>query len=345
MTEPTPHSRRTLLKAGLTGAAATLVLPSTAFAAAPLLRGDRPVLTHGVQSGDVTPGSAIVWSRADRPSRLVVEIARDPSFRHARRVPGPPTGPPTGGTGQVRVAGLAPGTEYHYRVTAESLDGRAKSEPLTGRFATAPVGRRDTRILWSGDVVGQNWGINPDLGGMTIFSAMAARRPDLFLHSGDTVYADGPLTETVALPGGRTWRNVVTAEKAKVAETLDEYRGQHAYNRLDANFKRFAAQVPVYAQWDDHQTRQLTTVQHRSTCSNAPSRCSLSEHGGGSTHHPGRRWWAPSLHRTEHSEPSVRYDSRWRRRELNPLGTLDRPPWLPNPPPPPEAPELPLGGF
>ncbi|HEY3479619.1 MAG TPA: PhoD-like phosphatase N-terminal domain-containing protein, partial [Streptomyces sp.] len=89
MTEPTHHSRRTLLKAGLTGAAATLVLPSTAFAATPLVRRDRPVLTHGVQSGEVTPGSAIVWSRADRPSRLCVEIARDPSFRHARRIPGP----------------------------------------------------------------------------------------------------------------------------------------------------------------------------------------------------------------------------------------------------------------
>ncbi|MER6796954.1 PhoD-like phosphatase N-terminal domain-containing protein, partial [Amycolatopsis mediterranei] len=87
MTEPTHHSRRTLLKAGLTGAsavAAGLVVPSTAFAAVPLVRRDRPVLTHGVQSGDVTPGSAIVWSRADRPSRLVVEIARDPSSRHAR---------------------------------------------------------------------------------------------------------------------------------------------------------------------------------------------------------------------------------------------------------------------
>jgi alkaline phosphatase D len=255
MTEPTP-SRRSLLKAGLTGAsavAASLVLPSTAFAAAPLVRGGRPVLTHGVQSGDVTPGSAIVWSRADRPARLVVEIARDPSFRHARRVPGPLVGPDSGGTGSVRVAALQPGTEYHYRVTAEALDGRTTSEPLTGRFATAPVGRRDTRIVWSGDVVGQNWGINPALGGMTIFSAMAARCPDLFLHSGDTVYSDGPLTESVTLPGGRTWHNVVTPEKSKVAETLDEFRGQHAYNRLDENFKRFAAQVPVYAQWDDHE--------------------------------------------------------------------------------------------
>src|SRR6266511_6374574 len=196
MTQPT---RRTLFKAGLTGAgalAAGLLVPSTAFAATPLVRRDRPVLTHGVSSGDVTTDSAIVWTRADQPSRLVVEVSRDPSFRHARRVCGPVLSPDTGGTGKVRVTGLPAGTEVHYRVTAEALDGRACSEPVTGRFATAPIGRRDTRILWSGDVVGQNWGINTALGGMTIFSAMADRRPDLFLHSGDTVYSDGPLTET-----------------------------------------------------------------------------------------------------------------------------------------------------
>lgn len=107
---------------------------------------------------------------------------------------------------------------------------------------------------------------------MTIFSAMAERCPDVFLHSGDTVYSDGPLTETVTLPGGRTWRNVVTPEKAKVAETLAEFRGQHAYHRLDENFRRFAAQVPSYLQWDDHQVRQLTTAYQRLPGKTVPKR-------------------------------------------------------------------------
>ncbi|WP_236793666.1 alkaline phosphatase [Amycolatopsis sp. GM8] len=249
----TEQTRRSLLKSGAMTAgalAAGLVVPTTAQAA-PLVRRDRPVLTHGVQSGDVTADSAIVWTRADKPSRMVVEIARDPSFRHARTIRGPLLTPDTGGTGKVRIPGLAPGTDFHYRVTAE--DGRATSEAVTGRFSTVPLGRTDTRILWSGDVAGQGWGINPDIGGMTGFAAMAARRPDLFLHSGDTVYSDGPLTESVTLPDGRIWRNIVTAEKSKVAETLDEYRGQFAYNRLDENVKAFTAAVPSYVQWDDHE--------------------------------------------------------------------------------------------
>ena len=245
--------RRTVLRAGAVGIGALAAgVPGVALAA----RG-RPVLTHGVQSGDVTTDGAIVWTRADRPSRMIVEVAygRDggADFRRARTIRGPLLTPETGGTGKLRVDRLAPGREVHYRVTAEDLDGRVGSVPLTGSFRTAPVGREDVRFTWSGDVAGQGWGINPDIGGMTAYRSMLARRPDFFLHSGDTVYADGPLAETVTLPDGRIWRNIVTREKTKVAETLDEYRGQFAYNMLDENVRAFASRVPSIVQWDDHE--------------------------------------------------------------------------------------------
>lgn len=148
----------------------------------------------------------------------------------------------------------------HYRVVAEDLDGRTRGEAVTGSFRTAPAGRDGVRFVWSGDVAGQGWGSNPDLGGMPIFGAMAARRPDFFLNSGDTVYADGPLQEEVTLPDGRVWRNVVIPEKLKVAETLDEYRGQFAYNLLDPQYRSFASRVPMIVQWDDHHVSQPTTV-------------------------------------------------------------------------------------
>ena len=36
---------------------------------------DLPQLTHGIQFGDVLSARAIVWSRADRPARMVVEYS------------------------------------------------------------------------------------------------------------------------------------------------------------------------------------------------------------------------------------------------------------------------------
>jgi len=241
---------RTAVAGGIAGAAA-LGLPAAASAGPALLRSGRPVLTHGVQAGDVRPGSGLVWTRADRPSRMVVEVADDPGFRRARRIPGPVLTPDTDLAGKLRVpAGTG---RVHYRVRAEPLDGGPASEPLTGSFRAPPGPGEPVRIQWSGDVAGQGWGIDRGHGGMRIFSAMADRRPDLFLHCGDTVYADGPLTESVTLPDGRIWRNELTPEKAKVAESLAEFRGQYAYNLLDEHLRRYAASVAQIVQWDDHE--------------------------------------------------------------------------------------------
>jgi phosphodiesterase/alkaline phosphatase D-like protein len=40
---------------------------------------------------------------------------------------------------------------------------------------------------------------------------------------------------------------------AKVAETLNEFRGRHRYNLLDENVRGFNAEVPQIWQWDDHE--------------------------------------------------------------------------------------------
>ena len=47
----------------------------------------------------------------------------------------------------------------------------------------------------------------------------------------------------------------MTEGKSKVAETLEEFRANFAYNLLDENKRRFAAEVPFLVQWDDHETR------------------------------------------------------------------------------------------
>ena len=157
-------------------------------------------------------------------------------------------------TAKMLLENLPAGQEIFYRVRFRDLAHIGiESEPVVGRFRTAPADRRDVSFVWGGDVAGQGWGINPDDGGMFTFATMRKHRPDFLLHSGDTVYADGPIKSEVTLPDGKVWKNVTTPEKAKVAETLDEFRAAHKYNFMDEHLRAFNAEVPVFVQWDDHE--------------------------------------------------------------------------------------------
>ena len=55
---------------------------------------------------------------------------------------------------------------------------------------------------------------------------------------------------------GEIWRNIVSEEKSKPAETLAEYRGNYKYNLLDDNLRAFNAEVPTMAQWDNHEVME-----------------------------------------------------------------------------------------
>ena len=115
----------------------------------------RPVLTHGVQSGDAVAGSATVWTRADRVGRMLVEVSGRPDFRDAVRMPGPVLRPGTDFTGKSRITGLAPGRRTYYRVRVEAEHGLC-SESLTGSLRM-PGGRDGIRFVWTGDIAGQGW--------------------------------------------------------------------------------------------------------------------------------------------------------------------------------------------
>ncbi|WP_406509592.1 alkaline phosphatase D family protein [Streptomyces sp. NBC_00212] len=249
-------NRRTVLKGSL-AASAGLALPAGLAAAPAFARSGRPSASWGVQAGDITASSGLIWARSDRPARMVVETSATESFRRARRWQGPLLGPGTDFTGTTSLRGLPAGEQIHYRVTlADPDDPRRTGRPVHGTFRTAPDSRRDdVRFLWSGDIAGQGWGINPDIGGYRVYDEMRRLDPDFFLCSGDNIYADNVILPSVTLPDGRVWRNITTEEKSKVAETLAEYRGNFRYNLLDENVRAFNAQVPSIVQWDDHEVR------------------------------------------------------------------------------------------
>lgn len=243
-------SRRSfLLSAGATGVVAASGLPLPFYARA----AERPLFIHGVQSGDVDMSSGMIWTRVDRPSRIFMEYATNESFSNAVKLAPLDALPECDFAVKRLLTELPSDQDIFYRFVAADLSSiNTLSEPVTGRFRTAPASKRSVRFAWSGDTAGQGWGI--DETGMKTYSTMAKHQPDFFIHSGDTIYADGAMKDEVALSDGSVWKNkVLIDEKRKVAETLAEYRGQWKYNMLDSHVRDFNAVCPTFFQWDDHE--------------------------------------------------------------------------------------------
>ncbi|MDT9593668.1 alkaline phosphatase D family protein [Nocardioides zeae] len=210
----------------------------------------RDAVTH-VQCGDVTPTSAVLWARGEAPGNLQVRLSS------GGRVLGTRVGPTANAgsdlTARLAVADLEPGREYEAELWFAGSDG-SLGEPRTVAFSTPSTSPAATTFAWSGDTCGQGYGINPDVGGLVGYGAVADLRPDVFIHCGDNIYADEPITDTVLEPDGSVWRNVVTEQVGRPAQTLEEFRGRYRYVLLDENVRRLHAQVPVISQWDDHET-------------------------------------------------------------------------------------------
>jgi alkaline phosphatase D len=265
----TPITRRRLLGT----AASTVAMTTIGGLARPSLSraADRPVVTHGVQSGDVSTDSGVVWARTDRPARMQVEIATTESFKDVRSGLYVDALPESDFTAKALIDGLPAGQDIFYRIRFQDLSSPTiLGEPVIGRFRTAPADRRSVSFAWSGDTAGQGWGIDEARGGMRCYATVLKNRPDFFIHSGDNIYADGPLAAEQKMPNGEIWKNLLIEEKTKPAETLAEFRGNWRYNLLDRNVRAFNADIPVIAQWDDHEVTNnwwpgepLTRAEHQ----------------------------------------------------------------------------------
>ena len=177
--------RRLLASAGSAAALVTLdgiARPYISRAA------DRPLITHGIQSGDVSLDSGMVWARTDKPARMQVEYATTGNFKDIRGGVYVDALPEADFTAKALLENLPAGQDIFYRIRFQDLASPTiVGEPMVGRFRTAPADRRSVAFVWSGDTAGQGWGIDEARGGMRTYATMLRSRPDFFIHSGDNI--------------------------------------------------------------------------------------------------------------------------------------------------------------
>ncbi len=180
----------------LVRSASTVALAGLGGLARPYLSraADRPGIGYGLASGDVSTDSAVVWARADRPARMLVECSTLESFKTIIGVASSDALPEHDFTSKVLLQGLPAGQNIFYRVRFEDIGETGISgETQVGHCRTAPaaqisrsqgsrsqasISQASISFVWSGDTAGQGWGIDPTRGGMRTYKTMLENRPD-----------------------------------------------------------------------------------------------------------------------------------------------------------------------
>jgi phosphodiesterase/alkaline phosphatase D-like protein len=212
-----------------------LAVLSTLLLAPPALAAKR--FSYGVTAGDATSTSAILWAKANRSGRYLLEVDRRRSFRTGdldtfvvRARAG------NDNTVQRRVRGLRPGTRYFYRCT-----GRRGARSDVGVFRTAPRANRNATVefAWTGDtdLIPAPGQPTPYWNTGAVFRRMLAERNDFNVHLGDTIYSDSEV------PGALQ----------PVALTVEQKWAKYRANLANRQLVRLRRAAGFYSHWDDHE--------------------------------------------------------------------------------------------
>lgn len=227
--------RRTALCA-ICLAALALAPPSPAGAAPKGFR-------FGVASGDVGSGSAILWARANRPGKALLQVQARGRFRGCdvagagKRLVAKAT-KQNDLTVQRRVTGLKPGRRYEYRWCMEG--GRRSA---IGHFDTAPLpGQAKTiRFAVSGDqdaaaLPGTTTPFWNDFG---VWRRIGAEGNDFNVLMGDTIYSDSEVPGVGGVAG--------------TALTVPQKWAKYRMNLAQKPWANVRGATSYYAHWDDHE--------------------------------------------------------------------------------------------
>jgi alkaline phosphatase D len=219
------------------------------------------------QTGEITTSSAVVMARCNSKLDSSVYIKYTASSRGSvEKLATTSTSASSDYTSHVLLSGLKDDTTYQYIVECSASGVVTKSGIMT--FQTAPLASKpaDVSFIWAGDLAGQGWGRSPNVtvtsaingqvlsGGYVMFEVMRQMKPDFLIWQGDFIYADNkifPAVNISARLGGGVWIN--NPAKEFVAISLEDFRSNYKYNFGDSNLQTVLQEVPVYAQWDDHE--------------------------------------------------------------------------------------------
>ena len=146
----------------LVRSASTVALAGIGGLARPYLSraADRPQIAGGIQSGDVSADSAVIWARADRPARMQVECSTVESFRTIIGVGVADALPDADFTAKLLLDELPPGQDIFYRVRFDDIATGIAGEAQSDISAPRRRERQSISFVWSGDTAGQGWGID-----------------------------------------------------------------------------------------------------------------------------------------------------------------------------------------
>jgi hypothetical protein len=88
----------------------------------------RPQAQQGLHFADPHDGSVVVWSRSDRPARMLVEWSFDEGFHDVQRVRGPHALETTDFTARQALDGLEAGSELFVRCLLREPDERPRTQ-------------------------------------------------------------------------------------------------------------------------------------------------------------------------------------------------------------------------
>jgi len=254
-------SRRRLLQALGTGAAAALFAPFESALAQTLPRNlvtkprfDRDPFSLGVASGEPSADGFVLWTRLApepleqgggmvmRPMIVTWEIAEDLQFRHGLISGQALARPELAHAVHVEVSGLRPGRPYWYRFRiADALS-------TSGRAATLPAaGVRVDRVRFA--VAGcQHY----EDGHFTAWRHLAEQPLDFVFHYGDYIYEGADRGPSARMLNGRAF-TPLRRHLGGETYSLDDYRRRYAQYRSDANLQRAHAAAPWFVSFDDHE--------------------------------------------------------------------------------------------